>query len=335
MTTTTATRDRRDPAGAHPPPNTGMALCVLASGSSGNCAALVFRPAPDAPRRVVLLDAGLSPNRTARLLLQRGIRPDEVDDIVFTHLDSDHCHPGWPNAIRPGGWRARLRIHRRHLGRAERAGMLCRHTEPFDTDLAIDPTLHASVCTSEHDSLGVAAFRFVARCEHGQSHLGYATDLGAVTNTLTRLMHAVDLLAIESNYCPDLQHACDRPEFLKRRIMGGAGHLSNAESADAARDIKPRQHLVLLHLSRQCNTPERALAAHGTADATRCPTTVTDQHHPTAWLRVTPGPDRDHGNHRDHRDHRDQHDQYDHGVVTTRPAARSLFDLPARGGAAW
>lgn len=302
------------------PPHTGMAICVLASGSSGNCAVLTFRPAPDAPRRVVLLDAGLSPNRTAKLLLQRAIRPDEVDDIVFTHLDSDHCHPGWPGAIRPGGWRARLRIHRRHLGRAERAGMLCRPTEPFDTDLAIDPTLRASVCTSEHDSLGVAAFRFVAQCEQGQSHLGYATDVGAVTNTLTRLMHGVDLLAIESNYCPQLQHASDRPEFLKRRITGGAGHLSNAESADAARDINPRQHLVLLHLSRQCNTPERALAAHQPAQAQPCPTTVTDQHRPTDWIPVTPGPERT----------RD-----DHHTVQTRPIARSLFDLPARGGVAW
>jgi phosphoribosyl 1,2-cyclic phosphodiesterase len=312
------------------PPTTGLALCVLASGSAGNCAALVFRPAPGAPRRIVLLDAGLSPNRTAKLLLQRGIRPHEVDDIVFTHLDSDHCHPGWPNAIRPGGWRARLRIHRRHLGRAERAGLLCRHTEPFESELTIDPHLHASVCTSEHDSLGVAAFRFVAHCEHGQTHLGYATDLGAVTNTLTRLMQGVDLLAIESNYCPVLQHASDRPEFLKRRIMGGAGHLSNAESADAARVIDPRQHLVLLHLSRQCNTPERALAAHAQhrpAEAGGRRTTITDQHRPTTWIPITPGPQR----------------------AATKPVAqavaqpafarpafpRSLFDLPARNGDAW
>jgi phosphoribosyl 1,2-cyclic phosphodiesterase len=303
----------------------GVSLCVLASGSSGNCAVLVARPDPDAPRRVVLIDAGLSPRRTGRLLLERGIRPDEVDDIVFTHLDSDHCHPGWPGAIRPGGWRARLRIHRRHLGRAERSGLLCAHTVPFDDTLTIDDALGAEVGLESHDDLGVAAFRFVAR-DGGdrEAHLGYATDVGRVTDGLIDLLAGVDTLAIESNYCPIMQNASDRPEFLKRRIMGGSGHLSNEESADAARDIAPTQHLVLLHLSRQCNTPERAVAAHTDADprgpAAPPACAVSSQFRPTEWIDTEPGP-----------------------AGRARPRvsppvavrARSLFDLPARGGAAW
>lgn len=268
---------------AEEPPRTGLSLCVLASGSSGNCTVLVSRSEPSAPRRVVLLDAGLSPARTAALLAARGIRPDEVDDIVFTHLDSDHCHPGWPNAIRPGGWRARLRIHKRHMGRAERAGLLCRHTEPFDASLRIDDTLHAEVCSMAHDSLGVAAFRFIAGQGHAERHVGYATDLGHVTNRLVDTLAGVDLLAIESNYCPRMQHESDRPAFLKQRICGGAGHLSNDESARAAEEIAPAGHLVLLHLSRQCNTPDRARAAHMQA---RCPVTVTCQHEPTGWIPV-------------------------------------------------
>lgn len=271
------------------PAEVGVSLCVLASGSAGNCSVLVHRPAPDAPRRVILLDAGLSPRRTGRLLLERGIRPDEVDDVVFTHLDSDHCHPGWPAAIRPGGWRARLRIHKRHLGRAERMGLLTRHTEPFDDSLRIDDALHAEVCTLSHDALGVAAFRFTARSHAPggpETHLGYATDLGRATDRLTDLLAGVDLLAIESNYCPRLQHASNRPEFLKRRIMGGSGHLSNEQSAEAVGRIGPRADLVLLHLSRQCNTPERARAAHRHA---ACTLTVTSQHEPTPWIRPTPG----------------------------------------------
>lgn len=308
----------------HPPrPRAaGLSLCVLASGSSGNCAVLVSRPAPDAPRRVVLLDAGLSPRKTARLLLERGIRPDEVDDIVFTHLDSDHCHTGWPGAIRPGGWRARLRIHRQHMGRAERAGLLCTHTEPFDDDLTIDATLRAEVGLESHDDLGVAAFRFIARDAGGrEAHLGYATDVGRVTNNLLDLLAGVDTLAIESNYCPRMQHASDRPEFLKRRIMGGSGHLSNQESAGAVREIAPAQHLILLHLSRQCNTPERATEAHTTgADAPGCAVAVSAQFQPTAWVCTRPGPA---------------------GRPRRRVAppvavrARSLFELPARDGAAW
>lgn len=274
------------PAPSMAPPASGLSLCVLASGSSGNCSALVWRAGAGSPRRVVLLDAGLSPRRTGALLGERGIRADEVDDIVFTHLDTDHCHPGWGHAIRPGGWRARLRVHKRHLGRAERMGLLFRHTEPFGDDLRIDDALSARVCTLAHDSLGVAAFRFEADGAGGRTHLGYATDLGHVTNELTGMLAGVDVLAIESNYCPRMQVESDRPEFLKRRIMGGSGHLSNAESADAAGEIGPSGTLVLLHLSRQCNTPERAAAAHAGVGR---PVVVSAQHEPTGWVAARAG----------------------------------------------
>ncbi|XOV75295.1 MAG: hypothetical protein ACFHWZ_18080 [Phycisphaerales bacterium] len=50
----------------------------------------------------------------------------------------------------------------------------------------------------------------------------------------------VDVLAIESNYCRDMQVASDRPEFLKSRIMDGSGHLSNDECLDAVHAISPR-----------------------------------------------------------------------------------------------
>lgn len=259
----------------------GLSLCVLASGSAGNCSALVWRAGPGAPRRVVLLDGGLSPRRTGALLGERGIRVDEVDDIVFTHLDTDHCHPGWASAVRPGGWRARLRVHKRHLSRAGRMGLLFRHTEPFQDDLQIDDSLSARVCVLSHDSLGVAAFRFEAESDGQCTHLGYATDLGHVTNELTAMLAGVDVLAIESNYCPRMQVESDRPEYLKRRIMGGSGHLSNAESADAAAEIAPAGMLVLLHLSRQCNTPEKAMAAHARAG---CPVAVSTQTEATGWI---------------------------------------------------
>ncbi len=269
--------------GVTPPPGIGLSLCVLASGSSGNCSVLVSRPEETGPRRVVLLDAGLSPRRTQRLLAERGIRPDEVDDIVFTHLDTDHCHSGWSSAFRPGGWRARLRIHRRHLGRAERAGLLFRHTEVFEDTLDLGVGLDARAMLMSHDDLGVAVFRLRAATPAGEAHLGFATDLGHVTDDLIASLRGVDALAIESNYCPVMQHESDRPAFLKQRITGGAGHLSNAEAARAARQIGPRERLVLLHLSRQCNTPDRALREHA---GCACDVHVTDQFRPTPWLTI-------------------------------------------------
>ena len=292
-----------------------MSLCVLASGSSGNCSVLVTRPDTESPRRVILIDAGLSPPRTAKLLAERGIRHDEVDDIVFTHLDTDHCHSGWNAAIRPGGWRARLRIHRRHMGRAERAGLLFHPTIPFDTCVQLDPRLRADVVTLSHDDLGVAAFRFAAPTAAGEGHLGFATDLGRVTDGLIAMLRRVDVLAIESNYCPTMQAESDRPEFLKQRITGGAGHLSNQEAATAARAITPHERVVLLHLSRQCNTPDAAMDAHRSAS---CAIALTSQHAPTPWIPIVGRADRS---------------NEPEPIHIRRP--RTLFELPTPGGAAW
>jgi len=268
--------------------NASGALCVLASGSRGNCSVLVIPSTKDSPRRVYLIDAGLSPRRTAKLLDDRGIRTDEVDAIIYTHLDTDHCYAGWAKAIRPGYFRAKLMIHRGHMGRAERMGLLTAHTEPFDDacELASNVSVYSEVLS--HDSLGVACFRFVINGVNGQkAHLGYATDCGRVTSGLIEHMRGVDTLAIESNYCPQMQQDSDRPVFLKKRIMGGSGHLSNQLSADAVARMRVREHLVLLHLSQQCNTPQLAADEHDHSGLTR---TISTQHEATAWIPINAGP---------------------------------------------
>ncbi len=263
-------------------------LCVLASGSRGNCSVLVVPSTLETPRRVYLIDAGLSPRRTASLLAERGIRPDEVDAIVYTHLDTDHCYIGggeaWVRAIRPGYFRAKLMIHRGHMGRAERMGLLSVHTEPFDQECVLAPNVTVYTEVLAHDSLGVACFRFVIDGEDGSvAHLGYATDCGRVTPGLIEHMQGVDTLAIESNYCPTMQEESDRPVFLKKRIMGGSGHLSNQLSADAVARMQVREHLVLLHLSQQCNTPELAAQEHDHSGLIR---TISTQHQATAWIPI-------------------------------------------------
>lgn len=261
------------------------ALCVLASGSSGNCSVLVSRT-PGGGRHVALIDLGLSPKRTRACLEARGLSLDMVDQALLTHLDTDHCHPGWVAAMRKPDWRAMLNIHRKHMGRAERAGLLCSSASPFDDAIEIHKGATAHVCVMSHDSLGVACFRVEIEHEGRVASLGYATDCGRVTPSMIEHMRGVDTLALESNYDPDMQMRSGRPAMLKKRIMGGSGHLSNELSADAVRRIGVRDHLVLLHLSRQCNTPELCAMAHGHEGVTR---TISTQFEMTAWIPVRAG----------------------------------------------
>jgi len=273
----------RRPSPPAPPPGSVAGLRVLASGSGGNCSLLVVPDeGPGRPGRTVLIDAGLSPGRTRALLAESGVRLADVDDIVVTHLDRDHFHTGW-NRVRD--CRATLRLHRRHVGRAQRFHLLLARNEVFDdgtsTNLGARTTLSSHLMA--HDSDGVATFRWRFEGAHGSGELGFATDLGRVEPGFAAHLRGVDVLAIESNYCPRMQAASGRPAFLKQRITGGAGHLSNEECARVVPAIGPRREVVLLHLSRECNTPDRAAAAHAGA---AYGLTLSAQDEPSDWVWV-------------------------------------------------
>jgi phosphoribosyl 1,2-cyclic phosphodiesterase len=142
-----------------------------------------------------------------------------------------------------------------------------------------------------HDSTG--SHGFVISCNGYR--VGYATDLGHVPDALIEKFCGLDVLALESNYDPDMEKNSDRPWYLKQRIMGGHGHLSNDQALAAIQAILDRtqatcgpgrlpRHIVLLHRSRQCNCPKlvRRLFA---ADPRIAPVlTLSHQHERTGWL---------------------------------------------------
>ncbi|CAG0954881.1 Putative metallo-hydrolase YycJ [Phycisphaerales bacterium] len=250
-------------------------LCVLSSSSGGNCSALRLERRGE--RRLILIDAGLSPRRTRRLLRQIGEHETPVAAVLLTHLDSDHWHESWLRLLPEP---TRVLLHSRHRGRAAREGLLHGRAELFSDEFELLEGVRISTVLMAHDEVGVAVFRIEPA---GAGALGFATDVGRATSGLVEHLADVDVLAIESNYCPEMQVASDRPAFLKARIMGGAGHLSNQESAEAIRRIGPREHVVLLHLSRQCNTPETAARVHaGWAK----PITIARPDAPTPWIPI-------------------------------------------------
>lgn len=265
----------RAPATSQPPvevaPSRGTAahLVVLASGSTGNCSVLIH--SRGRLQRATLIDCGLSPRRTRRLLADLGLDLDRIDDVLITHFDTDHFCATWPRFL-PA--HTRVHVHAVHELDAAIRGLTPAQVRAHDSAFTLSCGARVEPALASHDDAGVVAFRV----ETERGSLGYATDIGRVTEPVTRALHGVDLLAIESNYCPAMQLASNRPEHLKRRIMGGSGHLSNQQSAEAARAIGPRGHTVLLHLSRQCNTPETALRAHAGAP---CPVTVSSWDTPT------------------------------------------------------
>ncbi|HEX3345820.1 MAG TPA: MBL fold metallo-hydrolase [Polyangiaceae bacterium] len=225
-----------------------MRVFVLGSGSSGNC----FVVEADGERLV--LDAGIGPTRaTVRM---RSLGADLVTSraplgLFVTHDHGDHAahavpiaralrapyhvHPGIPEPRS----RSRLEVRTYAPGRPVPLG-------PFVVDALPIP----------HDAPQVA-FRVTA----GGKRFAVATDLGHVTRELRAFLAVCDVVFLESNYCPRLLETGPYPPHLRRRVAGPVGHLANEQTAELARSLEDTRvaRLVLVHLSRTNNTPERAL----------------------------------------------------------------------------
>jgi phosphoribosyl 1,2-cyclic phosphodiesterase len=263
-------------------------LCVLASGSAGNSTAL------RTPAGVILIDAGLGPRTTAKRLTGTGLTIRDVSAICLTHLDRDHFSPTWLGTILNRG--IRVCCHRTVVQEAiERLGHEA--VEPlvcgFDDTFEPLPGLTARAVSLAHDREGSHGFVF----EGFGCRIGYATDLGRVPATIYEQFRELDVVCVEANYDPQMQLTSARPWFLKNRIMGGAGHLSNEQAYEMIRKILDRaergsarlpSHIVLLHRSRECNCPNvmRKLFQRDARIAARL--TLADQYQPSGWLRVRP-----------------------------------------------
>jgi len=229
-----------------------LEFAVLGSSSSGN--ASVLRVTTRESRRQILLDAGLSPRATFGAMRALGFAPEDTAEVLFTHFDHDHAREGWARVAATTG--LRLRCAASHRPAALARGYPSAWIETFDPragGFELGP-IRVEPCVNPHDEAGTVSFRL----ETDAGSLGFATDVGRVSDALVDLLRGVDLLAIESNYDRAMQLESARPAFLKDRIMGGKGHLSNDECIDAVRAISwPREpeHVVLLHLSRECNCP--------------------------------------------------------------------------------
>ncbi len=91
--------------------------------------------------------------------------------------------------------------------------------------------------------------------------IGIASDLGSVTQEVVKEMSGSDLMMVEANYDEEMLLNGDYPDFLKRAIRGDHGHLSNDDAAalSAKASCDETKTIVLVHLSKDNNTPEKAL----------------------------------------------------------------------------
>jgi phosphoribosyl 1,2-cyclic phosphodiesterase len=255
-----------------------MRVISLQSGSNGNC---IYVEAGDV---ALLFDAGISGTQARERLAQHGRDVSRVAALVISHDHSDHSRSmgiyqrkfGLPvyvtaETFRAASARYRLGeiddVRRFHAGTTLRFGGVRVETIP-----------------TPHD--GVDGVAFVI--DDGRRRLGILTDLGHVFGELDAIIRSLDAVLLESNYDPEMLEQGAYPEFLKRRIRGPNGHLSNVEAAELLSDsaTKRLQWACLGHLSHDNNTPAVALATHRKILGPRLPLHVATRYAASEVMEV-------------------------------------------------
>ncbi|MFL5372694.1 MAG: MBL fold metallo-hydrolase [Myxococcales bacterium] len=228
-----------------------MRLCVLGSGSLGNCVWV------EAPGARILVDAGLSHRETLRRCRDAGIDLRDLTDICITHEHGDHCF-GAAVIARKTGARVHATVGTFRALRDPPPAELC---FPLPSGELVVGSLRIRAVPVPHDALEPVAYVFEERAGDGRAiRAAIVTDLGFPTRPLAASLQALDALVLEMNHDPRLVIEGPYPPSLKRRLLSDVGHLSNAQGGQLLRRVAHAglRHVVLAHLSEQNNTESYA-----------------------------------------------------------------------------
>ncbi|MEM9443989.1 MAG: MBL fold metallo-hydrolase [Verrucomicrobiota bacterium] len=233
-----------------------MKLTVLGSGSAGNATLI------ESDEGKFLVDVGFSGREMEKRLNLVGVGIREIQAILLTHEHIDHtkglnilaCKHGIPvfcNRLTSEYLKPKLSSFGRWnlfiTGKPFRIGNLEIESFPIP-----------------HDAYDPVGFVF----QRGQKRIGFLTDLGYATHAVKERMRKVDLMILEANYDGQLlREDTKRPWAVKQRIMARHGHLSNDGAAGLVEEVvtKRLNHLILGHLSEDCNRPDLAEGSIGNA----------------------------------------------------------------------
>ncbi|WP_241426709.1 MBL fold metallo-hydrolase [Dysosmobacter acutus] len=234
---------------------------TLSSGSSGN--ALVL----STENTHILLDAGISCRRIEQGLRQLGLELCDLSALLISHTHSDHIS-GLATLVK----RCRAPIYSSYetaRGLQYRIAGVEDLLRPFSQGVPFEVDgCRVTPFSTCHDAPGSTAYRI----DTEEGGFGFLTDSGCIPDGAREVLPGVELLLLEANHDVDTLRSGSYPYYLKRRILGDNGHLSNEAAASFAAEAAGwgASEIVLAHLSEENNTPamarsavERSLAAAG------------------------------------------------------------------------
>ena len=225
-----------------------LKIQTLSSGSAGNITYV------GSAITGILVDVGLPLSMTLKLMAQANLDPHSITGLVITHEHSDHLK-GVADFVTQ--YNVPIYCYQRHVKVLKKSLQLPPHYF-VETDSSFNiGDITVNCFTVPHDSQFCLGYTF----QSGSSTVGIATDIGQMTDTILANLAACQIVVLESNH--DIQKLMANPKYpdwLKRRILGNPGHLSNLDCGRAIARLHQAHvsQVILAHLSEKNNTPTLA-----------------------------------------------------------------------------
>lgn len=229
-----------------------MRLVSIASGSSGNC---IYAGTEETH---ILIDAGISNKRIEQGLNEIGVKGSELNGVVITHEHSDHVKGLGVLARKHGvpiyGTKETLEEiqEMKYLGEYPRELF---HPVLPDVGFLIGD-IEVKPFSIDHDAANPVGYRIQAE----RKSVAVATDMGHFDQYIIEHLQGLDALLLEANHDVRMLETGPYPYYLKRRILGDHGHLSNDNAGRLLNHVlhDGLKHILLGHLSKENNYEELA-----------------------------------------------------------------------------
>jgi len=235
--------------------NYNLAICILASGSRGNAVYI------SGGSTSILIDAGLSGIEIERRLNSKGLHPEDLDAIIVSHEHTDHIQG-------VGVLSRRFNLPVYISSKTEKAAVsqlgnvrVIKNFKCGSTFMIKDLSIHPF--SISHDAEDPSGFTV----NQNGTKIGLATDLGIATSMVKEHLKGCSLLILEANHDEDMLLNGPYPWPVKQRIKSRTGHLSNEASKNLLKEVQHDRlkYVILAHLSKTNNTPQKALSEVGRA----------------------------------------------------------------------
>ena len=222
-----------------------LSITSLNSGSNGNCYYI------GNSTEAVLIDAGISCREIEKRMKRLGLHIEKIKAVFVSHEHTDHIS-GVPMFIKKYKVPVYITTPTLRHGKLKLEKKLIR---PFKAhESIIIGELAITAFPKFHDATD--PYSFIIDCKN--IRVGVFTDIGTPCKQLIKHFKKCHAAFLEANYDEQMLEEGSYPYFLKNRIRGGLGHLSNKQALECFITNRPAfmSHLFLSHLSKNNNNPQ-------------------------------------------------------------------------------